>query len=72
MGQSDPTLSQAFVPWFFSCVPNDRQQADALIEEIYSKRKYTRVAIISDNAYDSEPGVKSFLKSPELPGQNEP
>ena len=23
----DPTLSQAFVPWFFSCVPNNNQQA---------------------------------------------
>ncbi len=23
----DPTLSQAFVPWFFNCVPNDNQQA---------------------------------------------
>ena len=31
----DPTLAQAFVPWFFNCVPNDLQQADVLIEEIY-------------------------------------
>jgi branched-chain amino acid transport system substrate-binding protein len=38
----DPTLSQAFVPWFFNCVPNDSQQAETLIDEIYTKRKYTR------------------------------
>ena len=31
----DPTLSQAFVPWYFSCVPNNIQQAKILIEEIY-------------------------------------
>ena len=35
----DPTLSQAFVPWFFNCVPNDIQQAASLIEEIYEIRK---------------------------------
>jgi len=69
---SDPTLSQAFVPWFFTCVPNDHQQANALIDEIYNKRKYTRVAIISDNAYDSNQALKSFLKSIELSGKNEP
>jgi ABC-type branched-subunit amino acid transport system substrate-binding protein len=49
---SDPTLSQAFVPWYFSCVPNDLQQADALIEEIYTKRKIVRIAAVAGNDYD--------------------
>ncbi len=44
----DPTLSQAFVPWFFNCVPNDFQQADALFEEICNKRKITKIAVVSD------------------------
>jgi len=69
---SDPTLSQAFVPWFFNCVPNDRQQADELIEEIYNKRKFTRVATIVDNTYDSNQALKSFLKNLKLAGKNEP
>jgi branched-chain amino acid transport system substrate-binding protein len=69
---SDPTLSQAFVPWFFNCVPNDRQQADALIEEIYNKRKFTRVATITDQAYDSKMALKSYLQSLKLAGKNEP
>ncbi len=30
----DPTLSQAFVPWFFNCVFNDLQVSDVLIDEI--------------------------------------
>jgi branched-chain amino acid transport system substrate-binding protein len=51
---SDPTLSQAFVPWYFSCVPNDLQQATALIEEIYNKRKINKIAAVSDNGYDSK------------------
>ncbi len=69
---SDPTLSQAFVPWFFTCVPNDFQQAGKLIGEIYNKRKVNRVAIISDNTYDSNQALKTFLKSAKLSGKNEP
>ena len=69
---SDPTLSQAFVPWFFTCVPNDRQQADVMIEEIYNKRKIIRVAVISDQNYDSGQALKSFLKQANLAGKKEP
>jgi branched-chain amino acid transport system substrate-binding protein len=69
---SDPTLSQAFVPWFFNCVPNDFQQAGRLISEIYEKRKITRVAVISDKSYDSNQALKTFLKSAELSGKNKP
>jgi len=42
---SDPTLSQAYVPWYFSAVPNDIQQANALIEEIYTHRKHEKVLV---------------------------
>ncbi len=69
---SDPTLSQAFVPWFFNCVPNDRQQADELTEEIYITRKFDRVATIADNSYDSNQALKSFLQTVKLSGKNEP
>jgi branched-chain amino acid transport system substrate-binding protein len=69
---SDPTLSQAFVPWFFNCVPNDRQQADILIEEIYNKRNLTRIATITDQAYDSNMSLKSYLQSVNLAGKNKP
>jgi len=57
----DPTLSQAFVPWYFSCVPNSNQQAEALIHEVYDKRKLNKLAIISDSSYDSETGMKSIV-----------
>jgi hypothetical protein len=35
---TDETLSQAFVPWFFRIVPNDKQQAEAMINEIFQSR----------------------------------
>ena len=69
---SDPTLSQAFVPWFFNCVPNDGQQADGLIEEIYNKRKIAKVITIADNGYDSNQALKIFLKNVKLSGKIEP
>jgi branched-chain amino acid transport system substrate-binding protein len=58
----DPTLSQAFVPWFYNCVPNYILQADILVEEICQTRKIGRLTAIVDNAYDSKSAVTCFEK----------
>lgn len=63
---SDPTLSKAFVPWYFSCVPNDNQQAKALIDALYNKRKITKIAAIADNGYDSKLALSSFVKEAKI------
>jgi branched-chain amino acid transport system substrate-binding protein len=68
----DPTLSQAFVPWFFNCVPNDDQQSASLIEEIYNKRKYNKIVVISGDDYDSKTALDSFLKSVKKSGKPDP
>jgi len=59
---SDPTLAQAFIPWFFSCVPNDIQQSDLLVEDILIKNKYNKVALVTDSDYDSRSTLKFFKK----------
>jgi branched-chain amino acid transport system substrate-binding protein len=69
---ADPTLSQAFVPWFYNCLPNDFQQAETLVEEIYNKRKLTHVVTISDEEYDSNLACFNFLRKTELDGKKEP
>jgi branched-chain amino acid transport system substrate-binding protein len=69
---SDPTLAQAFVPWYFTCVPTDIQQADALIKEIYYKRKIAGIALVSDNGYDSKLAVESFTKRTKLASKSDP
>ncbi len=69
---SDPTLAQAFVPWYFTCIPTDLQQADAFIEEIYNKKRLTRVATVSDKGYDSKLAVESLLKKTKLAGKADP
>jgi branched-chain amino acid transport system substrate-binding protein len=68
----DPTLSQAFVPWFFNCVFNNLQQADALIEEIYNRRNLVKIAVVSDKSYDSQSALNNFLKNLARQGKPEP
>jgi len=68
----DPTLSQAFVPWFFSCVPNNNQQASALIDEICKKQYLNSIGIISDQEYDSQSALKSFVKKIKMVGKPDP
>ncbi len=57
----DPTLGQAFIPWFFSCVPNDLQTAGLLIDFI-SEKNLTDIVIIVRDDYDSRMSASSFLK----------
>lgn len=68
----DPTLSQAFVPWFFNCVPNDNQQATSLIDEIFNKRKFGKIAVVHGNDYDSKMSLNNFLKSLKISGKIDP
>jgi branched-chain amino acid transport system substrate-binding protein len=69
---SDPTLSQAFVPWFFNCVPNDNQQAASLIDGIYNKKKFNKIAVVSGDDYDSKMTLNSFLQSVRVSGRPDP
>jgi branched-chain amino acid transport system substrate-binding protein len=69
---TDPTLSQAFVPWYFSVVPNDIQQANSLEKEIYKKRKISKVILVSDSSYDSKLSASNFVKSVKSSGKADP
>ena len=68
---ADPTLTQAFVPWFFNCVPTDRQQSLSIISSIYDLHKFRKIAVISGKYYDSNMASATFIKSVKaenLPG----
>jgi branched-chain amino acid transport system substrate-binding protein len=69
---SDPTLSQAFVPWYFSCVPNDLQQANTLIEDIYTHGKYNSIVALTEKGYDTGLASDSFLKKANTSHKKEP
>lgn len=58
---SDPTLSRAYVPWFFRLVPDDKQQAEVLVNQIYLKDKARNIALISLDNYDGKMSLDAFL-----------
>lgn len=68
----DPTLSQAFVPWFYNCFPNDLQQSASLIKEIYDKRKFSKVSVIYSNDYDSKMMQNNLVKLLRQSGKSDP
>ncbi len=68
----DPTLSQAFVPIYFSCIPNDLQQADELISEIWKRRKLKDIVIVHDNDYDAMQAFSAFQRESGKAGMKMP
>jgi len=59
---TDPTLSQAFVPWFMRVVPNDDQQAEALMELIVRNGE-GKIGVLSNDTYEARYAVKSLVKT---------
>ncbi|NSW95105.1 MAG: ABC transporter substrate-binding protein [Bacteroidales bacterium] len=66
----DPSLSQAFVPWFFNCVHNDEQQASIIVSLITDKNRSVRItAVTDDDDYDSRVSFASLKKNLERTGK---
>lgn len=59
---TEPTLSQAFVPWFMRVVPNDNQQSATILDQIKSEGGGT-IGILSTDAYDTRYAVRSLAKA---------
>ena len=54
---SDPTLTQAFVPWMFRLAPDDHQLAHALLDAI---PEGARIATVRDDGYDARMAASAF------------
>ncbi len=59
---TDPTLSEANLPWFFRVTPSDRQQGQKLIGEIFDDRQISRIAIIHADDYDERMAANMFSR----------
>ncbi len=59
---TEPTLTEAFVPWFFRSVPNDRQLAEVLVKAVYAGNDNCKVGVVAFNDYDSNSGANEFIK----------
>jgi len=69
---ADPTLSKAYVPQFFNCVPNSEQQGRILLSDLKVKNGFETWFLVSDDDYDSRISVQglnqleTYEKSPPL------
>jgi len=51
-GDTDPTFIETNIPWVARCIGDDRQMGYLLVDYLYRKQKYKRVAIMrSSNRY---------------------
>jgi branched-chain amino acid transport system substrate-binding protein len=62
---TEPTLSQAFVPWFMRVVPNDNQQALSILHQI-NRDGGGKIAILTRDNYDTGYAVRSLTKAMAL------
>jgi branched-chain amino acid transport system substrate-binding protein len=58
----DPTLAQAFVPWYYCLLPNYVQQAEIIAREISKSGNGGKTMIIAAEDYDSRLAVTAFRK----------
>ncbi len=65
---SDPTLTQIGIPWMFRCVPDDNQQAKALIQEIFIKKHLQRVGVLIADDRSARLAADAFLRAAEKSG----
>lgn len=59
---TDPTLAQINIPWFFSCMPGDRQQAGGLIQRLLRNSRGHTLATLYADTYDARSAEKTFVK----------
>jgi len=60
---TDPSLSKAYIPWYFSAVPTDDQQAELFLNEIGVKKRRQHVLVVHDQSYDAQQALKSLYKA---------
>jgi len=69
---SDPTLSRAYVPWYYRIIPDDIQQSAALTKQIYAVDNARKVAVISLDSYDGVKSAESFAGEAHSNGYPKP
>jgi branched-chain amino acid transport system substrate-binding protein len=69
---TDMSLSKAFVPWYFRCIPDDLQQASSLAREIFDRKNFKKVATIATGSYDATLAAATFARVTAAMGAESP
>ncbi len=56
----DSTTTEINLAWIFRCLPSDQKQAEILAGEIYARRGFTKVAVVSQDNRDGQLGALAF------------
>jgi ABC-type branched-subunit amino acid transport system substrate-binding protein len=62
-GDPDPTFTETAIPWVIRTIPDDRQSSYVLVDYIFKKEGYTRVAVIRANNRYGRVGILHFTRS---------
>jgi branched-chain amino acid transport system substrate-binding protein len=62
-GDPDPTFTETNIPWTIRVINDDRQSIYALVNQIYTKDKHSRVAIIRTGARYGRVAFKIFSEN---------
>ena len=58
---TDATTTEINLRWLFRLAPSDAAQARAFVDDIYSKRLFTRVLLVTARDHDGRAGASEFL-----------
>ena len=59
---SETTLTRIRVPWFFRLVPDDRQQAEVLAQELFVALGLRRIAVWTGGGFDGRSAAAEFRR----------
>jgi branched-chain amino acid transport system substrate-binding protein len=69
---ADSTTTQTDIPWIFRLGPNDDVQAGVIAQEIYRRRGFQRVVVVSERDHDGRLGSSAFEKAAQSLGAPKP
>ena len=62
-GDPDPTFTETAIPWVVRTIPDDRQSSYVLVDDIFRKEGYKRVAVIRANNRYGRVGILHFNRT---------
>ena len=60
---TDSTTTQINIPWFFRLAPDDAAQARLFAEDVYRRRGFERIALVTERDHDGRVGGEEFEKA---------
>lgn len=67
-GATDPAISETGIPWLLRNFPDDRRQAAALADYVFSQMRLRRVGVVSSTSRAARTAAQSFVQEAQRVG----